>query len=156
MSVTRRSHAPARRFEAISVKAGVLAGSTYPADEYRNAKTGKMVEDNRGGLPTAVIAAALNYGNGQRVARPFMNLTVNEQGRNWVRSLRRLLKTGMPSAEAYAQVGQIMKEDIQHTISTWPADNDQAWAAIKGFNHGLLLTSHLLNSIESQITKGQS
>jgi hypothetical protein len=155
MSVTRRSFEPKRRWTSMSVKAGVLAGSTYPADEYRNAKTGKMVLDARAGMPTAVIAAALNYGSGQRVARPFMNLTALEQGKSWTRALRTFLKDGMSTSGAFATVGQIMKEDIQHTISTWPGDNSAAWSAIKGFDHGLLQTSHLLNSIAFEVKGGQ-
>ena len=154
MTVTRKSTPAKRRFERMSVKAGVLAGSTYPADEYKNAKTGAMIQDARAGMPTAVIAMALNYGNHQRVARPFMNLTVAEQGKSWVRSLRTLLKSGVSVPGAFAAVGQIMQEDIRHTISTWPDDNSKAWSDIKGFGHGLILTSHLLKSIAFETSDG--
>ncbi len=148
MSVTRRSTPAQRRFESMSVKAGVLAGSVYPVDQYKNAKTGEMVDDKRAGMPTAVIASALEYGTGQRLARPFMHLTSAEHGKSWVKSLRTLIKSGVSVPGAFAAVGQIMKEDIQHTISTWPADNATAWTDVKGFNHGLVQTSHLLKSIE--------
>ena len=147
MSVTRKSTPAKRKFERMSVKAGVLAGSTYPTDDHKNAKTGKRVFDTRAEMPTAVIAAALEYGTHQRVARPFMHLTVAEQQKAWVCALRTLLKSGVSVPGAFAAVGQIMQEDIQHTISTWPGDNSSAWSAVKGFNHGLILTSHLLKSI---------
>ncbi len=148
MSVTRRSTPAKRRFESMSVKAGVLAGATYPADQYKNHATGEMVNDPRAGMPVAVIAAALEYGTGQRLARPFMHLTALEQRKSWAKDLRTLIKSGVSVPGAFAAVGQIMKEDIQHTISTWPGDNSEAWAAVKAFNHGLIQTSHLLKSIE--------
>lgn len=154
MTVTRKSTPARRRFESMSVKAGVLAGSTYPEDEYKNHATGEMVWDTRGGMPTAVIAAALEYGSGQRLARPFMHLTSAEKAKSWVKDLRTLIKSGVLVPGAFAAVGQIMKEDIQHTISTWPGDNSDEWAAVKGFNHGLILTSHLLKSIEFEASSG--
>lgn len=154
MTVTRKSTPQKRRFEAMSVKAGVLAGSTYPPDDYKNAKTGKMVLDARAEMPTAVIAAALEYGTRQRIARPFMHHTSTDYQKSWVKDLRALIKSGVSVAGAFAAVGQIMKEDIQHTISTWPADNSKEWAAIKGFDHGLIQTSHLLKSIEFETSTG--
>lgn len=154
MSVSRKTIPVKRQYRSMSVKAGVLAGSTYPADEYTNHKTKATVQDNRGGMPTAVIAMALEYGSRQRVARPFMHWTVAEKQKTWVRDLRKLIQSGMSPPEAFATLGQIMKEDLQHTISTWPADNSTEWAEIKGYNHGLLMTSHLLNSIEFEVSNG--
>lgn len=154
MTVTRRSMPPRRAYTNMSVKAGVLAGSTYPVDEYKNQKTGAMVFDTRSGMPTAWIAAALEYGTRQRVARPFMHMTAADHKNEWVKQLRQLLKSGVSVRGAFAAVGQVMKEDIQHTISTWPGDNSTEWADIKGFNHGLLMTSHLLKSIDFETSEG--
>ena len=154
MTVTRRSMPPRRAYTNMSVKAGVLAGSAYPVSEYKNRKTGAMVFDMRSGMPTAWIAAALEYGTRQRVARPFMHMTTADHKNEWAKQLRQLLKSGMSTRGAFATVGQIMKEDIQHTISTWPSDNSAEWAAIKGFNHGLMMTDHLIRSIGFETSEG--
>jgi hypothetical protein len=154
MAVTRKSYPAKRSWENMSVKAGVLAGATYPEDEYRNAKTGKMIFDVRAGRSVAAIAAALEFGDHQRLARPFMHATSAEHGKEWVRALKSFLRDGLSVRGAFAAAGLTMKEDIRHTISTWPADNAEAWADIKGFDHGLILTSHLLNSIDTQLSEG--
>lgn len=131
------------------VKAGVLAGATYPAEMLTNAKTGAKYKDARAGLPVASIAAALEYGEGQNHPRPFMQQTSTEQRRAWSAGLCKLIENGMPAQEALTTIGQVMKEDIRDTINAWPADNSAAWAEVKGFNHGLVQTATLSNSIES-------
>lgn len=145
---------PLRSYKNMSVKAGVLRGATYPEDGYKNHVTGEYVFDARAGRSVASIAAALEFGDRQRIARPFMHVTSAQYRAEWARSLRALLKEGVSTRGAFTAVGQIMKEDIQHTISTWPADNSDAWAAVKGFNHGLILSSHLLKSIEYETSEG--
>ncbi|MGJ8501001.1 hypothetical protein, partial [Glaesserella parasuis] len=74
MSVSRRGldRAIFKRFTGVEVKAGVLAGAPYPADMLTDARTGAQVPDNRAGMPVAVIARALHYGNGQNHPRPFL------------------------------------------------------------------------------------
>lgn len=153
MSVTRRGLKLPSEYAAYGggVKAGVLAGATYPAEELTDAKTGKKYPDARAGLPVASIAAALEYGEGQNHPRPFMQQTANEQRKNWSDAICKLLVSGMPVHEALVTVGQVMKEDIQETINAWPADNSESWAETKGFNAGLRFTGHLQKSIESAL-----
>lgn len=155
MSVQRRgvrfSSAVKALFESGSVKAGVLAGATYPADMLTDARTGAQVPDKRAGMPVAAIAMALEYGHGQNHPRPFMQNSVANHGAQWAEALVALVKDGKGADDALLTVGLIMKEDIQETIRTWPADNSESWAAFKGFSHGLILTSHLLNSVESEV-----
>lgn len=155
MSVSRRGlRMPPQLADQLkpgSVKAGVLAGATYPADTLTNAATGETRPDPREGMPVAVIAAALEFGTGQRVARPFMWWSVVNHGKQWSAALVALLKQGQSAQAALQTVGQVMKEDIQTTIVEWPADNSDSWAAFKGFNHGLVQTGHLSRSIESEV-----
>lgn len=152
MTVTRRGlKLPANDYQSMGVKAGVLAGAKYPAEEHTNAKTGAKYPDARAGQPVASIAAALEYGHGQNHPRPFMQQTVAEQRKAWSDAIVKLISDGMPVKEALMTVGQIMKEDIRDTINAWPADNSESWAEIKGFNKGLIQTGHLSNSIESAI-----
>lgn len=134
-----------------SVKAGVLAGATYPQDTYTDQRTGAQVVDRRGGMPVAAIAQALEFGHGQNHPRPFMQSTTAAQGRKWARDLTSMLKAGAAADTALRTVGVRMAEDIQQTIRDWPADNSRDWAAVKGFSHGLIFTGHLTNSIDSAV-----
>lgn len=158
MSVSRRglrlpSHL-ADQFKPGSVKAGILSGATYPADTLTNAATGETMPDPRAGMPVAVIAAALEYGSGQNHPRPFMQSTVIKHGKEWSAALVTLLKQGKGADDALKTVGQVMKEDIQDTMVSWPADNSESWAAFKGFNKGLDLTGHMIRSVDSEVEGG--
>ena len=151
MSVTRRGLAPLPEYESLAVKAGILENATYPAQTIKNALTGEEYDDPRAGMHVATIAAALEYGVNQHHPRPFMQNTVARQRKVWADGIVKLVKGGMPARTAIETIGQVMKEDIQETVRDWPADNDEGWAAIKGFNHGLEHTFVLLNSIESAV-----
>lgn len=150
MSVTRRGvdRSLFQKYSSVTVKAGVLAGATYPADELVDARTGATVPDNRAGMPVAVIAHALHYGNGQNHPRPFLAQAVARHRRAWSAAFVQLAAQSQEPRRAAQLVGQVMKEDIQQEIQSWPADNAPSWAAFKGFNHGLVLTGHLTRSIE--------
>lgn len=139
------------QFKPASVKAGVLAGATYPQDTYTDHRTGQQVKDARGGLPVAAIAQALEFGHGQNHPRPFMQTTFATNNKGWARGLTDMLKAGAAADTALRTVGLRMAEDIQQTIRDWPADNSEDWAAVKGFNAGLKMTNHLTNSIDSAV-----
>jgi hypothetical protein len=158
VSVIRRGlRMPPQRLTTGTVKAGVLANATYPADEtYTDARTGAKVDLGRGGMKVATIAAALNYGNSKMPARPFMNVTVAQKKRDWADAIVKLAMSGGTTFTVLGTAGQVAKEDIRKTVAAWPADNSKPWAAFKGFNHGLVLTSHLLNSIESEMEGGSA
>jgi hypothetical protein len=152
VSVTRRGlKLPDLAIYSSGVKAGILENATYPPLMVRNAKTGKDFPDPRAGMHVATIAASLEYGTSKAPARPFMQVTVANHKAEWVDGIVKLLTSGTPLVEALMTIGQVMKEDIQHTINSWPADNKQDWAEVKGFNKGLVWTSHLLKSVESQV-----
>lgn len=139
-------------FKPGSVRVGVLAGATYPAAILTNAATGEQRPDPRAGMPVAVIAAALEYGEGQNHARPFMHTTFAKEGDTWANAFVTLLKQGTSAERALMTVGQVMKEDVQATVLEWPADNSESWAEFKGFNHGLILSGHLSRSIADEVT----
>lgn len=154
MTVTRRGlRMPDRDMSSAVVKAGVLAGATYPADMIKDARTGKSYPDPRAGMPVASIAAALEYGHGQNHPRPFMQQTVAQRRKEWTEGVVKLAQAGHSPQQVVGVIGQVMKEDIMKTITDWPADNNAEWAASKGFNHGLIQTSHLLKSIDSQVVQ---
>lgn len=152
MSVHRRGlKMPDLAIYSSGVKAGILENATYPADMLTDAKTGKQYPDPRAGMHVATIAAALEYGTSKIPARPFMQNTVANHSKEWVDALVTLLVQRTPLIDALMTVGQVMKEDIQLTINAWPADNSEAWAEKKGFSKGLIFTSHLLKSVESEV-----
>lgn len=139
------------QFKTGSVKAGVLEGATYPEDTYTDHRTGQQVRDARGGLPVAAIASALEFGHGQNHPRPFLQTTFATKSRGWARGLTEMIKSGAATDTALRTIGLRMAEDIQQTVRDWPADNSEDWAAVKGFNHGLIQTGHLTNSIDSAV-----
>lgn len=155
MSVTRKglNRSLLGRYETTEVKAGILAGATYPPDVLTNAATGEKVPDSRAGMKVATIAAALNYGFGKVPPRPFMNVTVAREKSTWAKAVATLMVQSRDPKRTLLTVGQVMKEDIQTTISEWPADNSPDWAAFKGFNAGLRFTGHLLKSVESELVE---
>jgi hypothetical protein len=154
MTVTRRGlQMPDRDWSSATVKAGVLAGATYPADVIKDARTGKSYPDPRAGQPVAAIAAALEYGHGQHHPRPFMQQTVAQRRKEWTDGVVKLVESGQSPEQAVGIIGQVMKEDIMKTITDWPADNGPEWAGFKGFSHGLIFTSHLLKSIDSEVVQ---
>jgi len=156
MTVTRRGlRMPDRDMSSATVKAGVLAGATYPADTIRDARTGREYPDPRAGMPVASIAAALEYGVGQNHPRPFMQQTVAQRRKEWTEGVVKLVESGQSPAQAVGVIGQVMKEDIMKTITDWPADNAPEWAAVKGFNAGLRFTGHLLRSIDSEVVRDE-
>lgn len=142
---------PERDISSLGVKAGILENATYPADMLTDARTGEQYPDRRAGMKVATIAAAHEYGTSKVPARPFMQTTVARDKKAWTDAMVTLLIQGTPLREALMTVGQLMVEDIQLTINSWPADNSPDWAAIKGFNKGLIQTSHLLKSVSSEI-----
>lgn len=144
-----------RKWESATVKAGVLAGATYPAETIYPANGAKPYPDPRAGMPVAAIAAALHFGTRQRVARPFISVTVAEKKAFWTRGITTLLHSGATVEQALGEAGQAMKDAIKETIEMWPDDNTDEWAAVKGFNHGLIFRSHLLNSIDSEVNTGE-
>lgn len=154
MTVTRRGlRMPDRDMSSATAKAGVLAGATYPADTIRDARTGREYPDPRAGMPVAAIAAALEYGVGQNHPRPFMQQTVAQRRKEWTEGAVKLFQAGHSPEQIAGILGQVMKEDIMKTITDWPADNSPEWAAAKGYNKGLVFTSHLLKSIDSQVVQ---
>lgn len=153
MSVERRGTRLPAAPATFTVKAGVLAGATYPEAEITDARTGKKMPDPRGGMAVAIIARALNYGSRDIPPRPFMTNTAAERRKEWADAVVKLVSGGMAIEDALQVVGQIMKEDIQKSINDWPADNSPHWAGFKGFNKGLIFTSHLLNSIAFAVEK---
>lgn len=155
MSVTRKGldKSAFQRYKSLEIKAGILAGATYPADTLTNARTGEQKPDPRAGMPVAVIAHALHYGNGQNHPRPFIAQATAKHKKEWAASLVKLAASGVAPLAAATTVGQLMKEDIQNEIQAWPADNSESWAAFKGFNHGLVLTGHLTRSVDSEATE---
>lgn len=153
MSVARRGLRNMPDYASYKVKAGILAGATYPPQTLTDARTGAKKEDPRAGMPVALIAASLNYGTAKIPPRPFMNETAARERKAWADGVVKLVRNGMTFEQALTAIGQVMAEDIQTTINDWPADNSDPWAAYKGFSKGLFFTGVMLRSISFAVAK---
>lgn len=159
MSSVRRVRREARivqagDYEPGFVDAGVLAGATYPETTYTDQTTGEQVVDARGGMPVAAVGMALEYGHGQSHPRPFMRSAFASHRKEWTEIFVRHLRAGYSAHDALSIVGMTMQQDVQESIQSWPADNSAEWAAVKGFNKGLIMTNHLVDSISFAVTMG--
>lgn len=153
MSVSRRGLAKLPRYDSAYVKAGVLQGATYPAETIKPANGGKPYQDPRAGKPVAMFAAALHYGTSRIPPRPFIAQPAANFAGDWANIVAQQLHSGTPVAQALGLAGVAMRDAIQESITSWPADNSPKWAAVKGFNKGLIQTSHLLKSIEYEVVE---
>ncbi len=151
MRVSRRGAAKLPEYDSAYVKAGVLQGATYPAATITPADGGKPYPDPRAGKAVAPYAAALHFGTSKIPARPFIAQPAASHRGEWADLVSRQLRGGASVEKSLGLAGIAMRDAIQEAITSWPGDNSAKWAAVKGFNHGLIQTSHLLHSIEYEV-----
>jgi hypothetical protein len=153
VKVTRRKVRDLPDYKSAYVKAGVLAGATYPAETIKPADGSKPYQDPRAGKPVAMFAAALHYGFKNVPPRPFIAQPAAQYGAEWAKMVADDLRAGVSVNRALGTAGVAMRDAIKETILQWPGDNSPKWAAKKGFNHGLVMTAHLSNSIEWELVE---
>lgn len=123
---------------ARAVRVGFLAGSTYPD-----------------GTPTAMIAAIQNYGSATIPARPFFSNMIKRKRKEWGPALANLLLKNKFDARKSLDIlglgiaGQL-KESIVETNAPPLAPST---IKRKGFSKPLIFTSHMINSIDSQVVE---
>lgn len=130
------------RFTAGEVKAGFLAGATYPA-------TGKQ-----GPLPVATVALWNEFGTSHAPARPFMRNTIAEKSKYWGEvAAKAAALPGATTERVLGLVGTVMKDNFVTAIVKWPADNAPYTVARKGFNKGLIHTGLMQRSVDYAVEK---
>lgn len=119
-----------------AVKAGFLAGATYP-----------------NGAPVAAIAFFQNYGTGTIPARPFFDKMIADNQAKWGPTLSAALKsTDYDAVKALGLVGTDMEGQIRKAIiDTNEPPLAPSTVARKGFAKPLIDTSHMINSVGHKV-----
>lgn len=83
--------------------------------------------------------------------RPFMKTTINKNKNKWVEILNNLLKNKTPD-KALGTLGEVIKSDIQYTISNNDfIDNAPFTIMKKGRNQPLIDTGKMRNKVDYEI-----
>lgn len=121
-----------------TIRAGFLSGSTYPD-----------------GTPTAMVAAIQNYGAPAAgiPPRPFFSNMILRNSPAWAVELAALLKrTGNDADKALALMGvNIAGQLKQSIVDTNEPPLAESTIRAKGFAKPLINTSHMINSVDSEV-----
>ena len=120
-----------------TLRVGFLEGATYPD-----------------GTSVALVAATQNFGSRSIPPRPFFSNMISKRSSGWAGKLANLLRLNSYDARKSLElmglgiVGQI-QEEIRVTNSP---PLSPATVAAKGFDKALIDTSHMWNSVDSEVT----
>lgn len=105
------------------------------------------------GTSVPLVAALNEYGTKNSPPRPFFRQTIDSRADAWAKNIGTALKkTGYDAKTAMGLVGQGAKEDIQRTINQFATPpNAPSTIARKGFDHPLIDTATLLNSVGVEV-----
>ena len=85
------------------------------------------------------------------IPRPFMKQTINNQGKNWGKTLKSLLEKDKPII-ALEKLGRLIEADIKETISNGNfKDNPIKIQKIKGRNQPLIDSGGMLNAVNWEV-----
>ena len=122
-----------------SVRVGVLENATYPD-----------------GTPVAMVAFWNEYGTRTSPVRAFFRTMVSENKKNWVLSVRNLMKIHNDPKQVMGLIGVHMQEQIVQSINTWSDPPNSAYTiAKKGSSKPLIETGVLMRSIKSEVGDGE-
>jgi len=157
---------------AREVKVGFLADATYASDggarlasaakrAQKEGRTGwarlfaswaKWQAKNGGVFHIAQVAFWMEFGTRRSKPRPFFRRMIRSKSPRWGYWIARFLKASDFDAQrALSLLGQLISEQLQESIRSWPADNKPMTVFIKGFNHGLLDRSTMARHVDFQV-----
>lgn len=121
-----------------TLRVGFLEGATYP-----------------NGTPVAMVAAIQNYG-APKVGippRPFFTNMVRKRSRDWAKAIRAdLQRTGYDVLTTLGRLGLAMEGQLrQSIIETNSPPLSQKTIDRKGFDKPLIDSSHMINSVGSEV-----
>lgn len=120
-----------------SVRVGVLEDATYPD-----------------GTNVAQVAFWNEYGTATSPPRGFFRYTVNENRKNWVLSVKNLMKMHNDPQKVMGLMGEHIKGQIVQSIVTWTdPPNAPYTVAKKGFNAPLRDTMQMSRSISWELNE---
>jgi hypothetical protein len=103
-------------------------------------------------LHVAQVAFWNEFGTSRAPARPFFRMTIRREQGHWAQDLSKLLKANeFDAKKSLGLLGLEVKEEIQQTITEWPADNAPMTVFIKGFNKGLTDSSIMAHSVDFEV-----
>lgn len=124
------------------LKVGFLSGATYPD-----------------GTPVPLVAAANEFGNpsNNQPPRPFFRNAIANHENEWSEVAGKLAEGGQVDTETLlGLLGEKIKSDIQEEIRTLlEPPLSPATIKRKGFSKPLIDTSHMLNSVDYEISEGE-
>jgi len=120
-----------------SVRVGILEDARYPD-----------------GTPVAMVAFWNEYGTATTPSRPFFRAVVNEQRKNWVLSVKNLMKLHEDPKKVMGLMGEHMKGQIVQSIVDWSDPPNAAYTvAKKGFNKPLIDTGQMSRSVNYEVNE---
>lgn len=124
------------------LKVGFLSGATYPD-----------------GTPVPLVAAANEFGNpsNNQPPRPFFRNAIANHENEWSEVAGKLAEGGRVDTETLlGLLGEKIKIDIQEEIRTLlEPPLSPSTIKRKGFSKPLIDTSHMLNSVDYEISEGE-
>lgn len=130
--------------DGAELRVGFLENATYPVDADNPDDAGKSV---------AMVAAAQNFGTSRIPPRPFFSNMVKDKSPDWPRKLGNVLKQADYDVNlALGRMGEGIKGQLQQSIHETNAPPlAESTIARKGFAKPLIDTSHMLNSVDSEV-----
>lgn len=131
-----------RELSSKQLKVGFLRGATYPD-----------------GVSVPMVAAVNEFGNpaNNQPPRPFFRSAIAENESKWQESIGKFAEQEMDSNDALSLLGEVIADDIRGSIRqlvTPPLS--PVTVAKKGFNKPLIDTSHMLNSVDYEVSEIES
>ena len=123
-----------------TLRVGFLEGATYP-----------------NGTPVGMIAAIHNYGAPRAgiPPRPFFTNMIKQHQGEWPKAIAGLLQSGLSTKDALEQAGAAIAGQLrQSIIDTNYPPLAPSTVARKGFDKPLIWTSHMINSVDHEVTTG--
>ena len=155
---------------ASEVRVGFLEGEQYATTDrlarFRRGlyffRTGKRLPLSRfdSGKPSKTLTVAQvafwnEFGTVRAKARPFMRRMIASKSPRWGARLAQFLKASdYDAGEALVKLGILIKEQLQESIRSWPADNRPLHVALKGFNKGLTDSATMARAVDFEVTRG--
>lgn len=105
-------------------------------------------------LSVAQVAFWNEFGTSHAPARPFFRNMITQESPLWGEKLAALVRrNGYDGTAALSLLGENIKDALVNSIRSWPADNAELTAYIKGFNKGLTDTTVMQRAIGYEVRK---
>lgn len=104
-------------------------------------------------ISVAEVAAANEFGGGNRPPRPFMKTTVKLRKKKWRKIVQDLLPQYMDDVKGlFEKLGEYCVEDLSDMIRIWTRPpNRPSTIAQKGFNDPLVDSGKMMNSVRMRV-----